>query len=455
MKRIRLLFSSLFMMLIFAAVIPLPCCAETFSEEYLEKFRYDLTENDTAIIQGFDGYEANLVIPSKLDGYTVTAIDEEAFRGEGSLITVTIPSTVKTIGYGAFWMCVNLESVSLPGSLVSIDMMAFEECSSLKQISLPASLTNLGPFAFSGCESLTSVTIPPSIKVLRDYTFNECTALQVISIPSSVKTIEAGVFYGCIRLNTVYYGGSLVEWQSISLNKVENECLQRAVVKCAKQSTPKLSSTSLSLYVNNTASLKVVGTLDKVTWSSSKKSVATVSSSGVVTAKKKGTCVITAKFGNRKLTCKVTVKGVRKVKKVTLSKTKITLTVGSSCKLLASVSPTNASKKTVTWSSSKKSVAKVTNGTVKALKAGTATITVKAKDGSGKKATCKVTVKKASSSGTAKTRTCTYCNGTRECPKCNGSGQRWNSFYKKWERCGVCEGWKRCPRCNGTGKIKY
>lgn len=70
----------------------------------------------------------------------------------------------------------------------------------------------------------------------------------------------------------------------------------------------KISKKSVTLTKTQSATLKITGTKTKVNWSSSKKSVASVSSKGVVTAKKKGTAVITAKVGNKKYTCKVTVR---------------------------------------------------------------------------------------------------------------------------------------------------
>lgn len=79
------------------------------------------------------------------------------------------------------------------------------------------------------------------------------------------------------------------------------------------------------------------------------------------------------------------------VSSVSLSKTSITLTEGDKETLTATVLPNNATDKTVEWSSSNTSVASVSNGTVTAIKVGTATITVKTKDG-GKTATCAVTV---------------------------------------------------------------
>lgn len=73
-----------------------------------------------------------------------------------------------------------------------------------------------------------------------------------------------------------------------------------------------LNKKKLALYVGNTYKLKVKGTKKKVKWSSNKKKVASVTKKGVVTAKKAGTAVITAKAGSKKYKCKVTVRGVRR-----------------------------------------------------------------------------------------------------------------------------------------------
>ena len=71
---------------------------------------------------------------------------------------------------------------------------------------------------------------------------------------------------------------------------------------------PKISKKKATLKVGQTLQLKMSGTKSKVKWTSSKKSVATVSSKGLVKAKKKGSATITAKVGKKKYTCKVTVK---------------------------------------------------------------------------------------------------------------------------------------------------
>ena len=128
-----------------------------------------------------------------------------------------------------------------------------------------------------------------------------------------------------------------------------------------------------------------------VTWSSSKQSVATVSSSGEVTAVSEGETTVTASAGGKSATCKVTVsKKVIQVESVTLSQSTAEMLEGESIQLIATVLPADATDKTVTWASSKTSVATVSSsGEVKAVSEGEAIITASA---GGKSATCKVIV---------------------------------------------------------------
>ena len=117
---------------------------------------------------------------------------------------------------------------------------------------------------------------------------------------------------------------------------------------------------------------------------SSKNSVATVSSSGKVKAKKYGSAIITAKAGNKKYTCKVTVETPK------LNKKNVTLKVGENITLKVT-----GTKQPVKWKSSRKNVVTVKNGTITAKKAGTANVTAMVL---GKKFTCKVSVRKTPTS---------------------------------------------------------
>ena len=170
----------------------------------------------------------------------------------------------------------------------------------------------------------------------------------------------------------------------------------------------KLSKTAAAVFKWKAVQLKATvapadATSTAVTWKSSNTKVATVTSAGKVTAKGKGTATIicTAKDGSGvKATCRITVKIL--INKVSINRSTAKLVKGKSLTLKATVAPTAASNKTVAWKSSNTKVAKVSStGKVTAVGKGTATITCAARDGSGKKAYCKITVTAPSSSGSS------------------------------------------------------
>ena len=131
-----------------------------------------------------------------------------------------------------------------------------------------------------------------------------------------------------------------------------------------------------------------------ITWQSSNSSVATVDSNGQVRGIKAGTATITATCTANKnayAKCKVTVNGRITSTSVSISRSSLTLNRGNTATITASVNPSNASNRSITWSSSNTSVAKVSNGKITAVNGGTAVITAKAGDGKSY-ATCVVTV---------------------------------------------------------------
>ncbi|CEN54582.1 hypothetical protein CCAND93_960013 [Capnocytophaga canis] len=132
----------------------------------------------------------------------------------------------------------------------------------------------------------------------------------------------------------------------------------------------------------------------KVTWTSADPSIATVTANGKVTGVASGTVYITAttEDGGKKASCKVTVESVIAVTNVSIQPETITLPVGDELQLTATVSPTNATNKKVTWTTANAGIAKVDNhGKVTGVASGTVYITATTEDG-GKTATCKVSV---------------------------------------------------------------
>lgn len=130
-----------------------------------------------------------------------------------------------------------------------------------------------------------------------------------------------------------------------------------------------------------------------ISWSSNNTNIATVSN-GTVIALAPGHTTITAitEDGGKTATCEVIVnKRIYHVENITLNIEKASLMIGDELTLIATISPTNATDKTVTWSSSDPSVVSVDNGQLTALKLGTAVITATTQDG-GKTASCVISV---------------------------------------------------------------
>ncbi len=211
---------------------------------------------------------------------------------------------------------------------------------------------------------------------------------------NTVATVENGL----VKPVSGSAGGKTTITAAVKGTDVKATCEVSIVEEVNLAVSIKLDKEELSGTAGDKAELKADVTAQDtskdctsvVVWKSSDEKVATVNN-GVVTFVGEGTAEITATAGDVSAVCKVSVKAKTvAVEKVTLDKTSAELTVGDTATLKASVTPDNATDKTVTWTSSDDSVASVKDGVVTAVKAGKAVITAKAGD---QTAECTVTVK--------------------------------------------------------------
>lgn len=159
---------------------------------------YEYTvNNNSATITKYNGTDTVITIPNQIDGYTVSAIGDNAFKDNTSLTVVTIPNGVTSIGSAAFRGCSNLQSVSIPSSVNSILSSAFYNCTNLTGVTIPNGVTRIENYCFYSCSSLTSLIIPSGVTSINYQAFYGCRGLQSISIPSTVNYIASDSFYNC------------------------------------------------------------------------------------------------------------------------------------------------------------------------------------------------------------------------------------------------------------------
>ena len=306
---------------------------------------------------------------------SIEEIGRHAFLGCEKLREIIVPEGINAISDAVFWDCRALSSVRLPESLKSIEPDAFRKCGSLENIVIPNKVTMIRNYAFSECSRLKSIRIPDSVRQIGSKAFFEsdkavieCSSnsyaqkyAQKNNIPYRIISSASGK-----RLGLLFNGQSVknaqkfkvkvkkgytlqavrgtekaaVKWKSsntkvaaVKNGKVKVKKAGKAVVTATALNGKKVSVTlSAAKAAVKVTKVQVTGSKTmkkgnaqilnlavvpasadntKVSWNSSNPKVVTADRRGKVTAKKKGTAVITAtaKDGSKKKgSIKITVK---------------------------------------------------------------------------------------------------------------------------------------------------
>lgn len=379
---------------------------------------------------------------------TVKIIGGNAFEQSG-LTDVTIPDTVESLGSGAFEDCAKLTHVKLPKNLTSIPHSMFKGCTSLSSIEFPDAATNIEMYAFADCKSLTNLILPDGLVNITLAAFEGCTNLQRAVIPATVTgfpnddTLGAyDVFPDSPRTLTVYVqkGSNGERW---AVNNVSDWGYKYEIlddvsdIDSIDAGSFYLINLSKKIKVEGEFSINSVLTAEEIYSGNEYSAFKTKAGDGALSIYKvsanpdikDGEYTVSiglpdgysknarlyfydggeaTELSSSQVSKTFTVQtdslgyfavidssisggNDDEVTKVTLNRTSAVMKKGDKLQLSATVLPQTAADKSVTWSSSNKSVASVDGkGIVTALSAGEAKITAAAANGIS--AYCTITV---------------------------------------------------------------
>lgn len=225
------------------------------AEKYIfGDYEYYINENSEAVITKYNGTAESLSIPERIEGYPVTEICLYAFE-YATFSYIELPSTLRTIAYGAFADCINLKKITIPESVTEIESYAFSQCDFLETVNYPPiRYVNWG--AFFGCDSLKNFNWNTDQKFIGVNAFAHCANLKDFDFvgiedmhsssfsnsginvanlgeaknveSSQLTTIEVQSFKNCENLQSVGIGGNVTTIKSQAFADCSN--LEMAVI---------------------------------------------------------------------------------------------------------------------------------------------------------------------------------------------------------------------------------
>lgn len=192
-------------------------------------FTYAFVSPTTIEITAYYGYEAEVTVPSTIDGYTVVGIqsfhNEEGYSNPNIFVRkVVLPETVTYIADGAFydsddWSAkthFELREIVLPQSLKTIGKNAFYHNYYLQKIDIPAGVTEIGAGAFAKCQNLSDITIRGENTLLHGGAFGEKSGYSVGAFAGKLRELHQQWLYDDSASDFFIWQGQLLDYRGTS-----------------------------------------------------------------------------------------------------------------------------------------------------------------------------------------------------------------------------------------------
>lgn len=305
---------------------------DTFAIQNETESFFEYSESTAGItIERYTGYETDVTVPAKINGKPVTEIGDNTFNGCTSVRIISLPESIAVVGDSAFEKCTSLESIEIPAGVKVLPERAFLG-SGLKSIILNEGLEEIDSYAFGLCKNLQKVTIPSTVKNIESYAFysiyniagDPLKELVVLGNDTDFEAYATGFYY-----DNEYIKRSRDLVIISGIGSRAQEYAEKVGLKFSVFENEKIYPSDITLLyqriteAGNENTFRIIPVLtpeniteNKVIWTSSDESVATVDNGIVIPVVKNGMystgkTIITAQtenglsismeFGNRQI----------------------------------------------------------------------------------------------------------------------------------------------------------
>ena len=204
--RIKNIFSAAMAALMISVISAVPVYAVDSLQQDSEElndgtFTYELV-NGTYTITKCDERAIVEEVPNFRNGFSVTAIANNAFANCTLISKLVIPDSIKTIGSSAFAGCTSLKEIELPNTIETLSNGIFMGCTQLDSVDIPDSVNTIESYAFYNCSALAEVKLPGSLSSVKPMAFAECSTIENIDADACGSYVfEDGILYNSSKTN--------------------------------------------------------------------------------------------------------------------------------------------------------------------------------------------------------------------------------------------------------------